>query len=197
MDATKLVLNWANENNGMFLTSDLNRIQVSRTHLSKMESQGLLERVSRGVYIAGDHIDDKLYYTQLKAKKIIYSHETALFFHGLTDRTPNKFSLTVPSSYKPSKLISENYKVYYIKKNLHGLGAIKVKTALGNEITIYNLERTICDVLRNRSKIDPQILNESVKKYVLMKNANFNLLNSYATTFGISKIVRQYMEILI
>ena len=78
-------------------------------------SIGKLERISRGVYVLSDEIENEMYYMQIKYPKLIYSHETALFMHGLSDRTPFEYSATVPSSYKVVKNISENNKVYYIK----------------------------------------------------------------------------------
>src|SRR5665647_347374 len=64
---------------------------IPREYLKKLVECGKLERVYRGVYISPETFEDVMYYMQHKYPKIIYSHETALYFHGLTDRTPMKY----------------------------------------------------------------------------------------------------------
>ena len=90
---------------------------------------------------------------QCKYPKIVYSHETALFLHGLTDRTPFEYSATVPGSYKVVNNLSEDFKIYYIKNELRALGITDGTTSFGNRIKQYNVERTICDIIRSRNKI--------------------------------------------
>jgi len=185
------------ENNGMVLTSDLERLNIPRVYLSKLISMGKIERISRGVYVAVGEIEDEMYYMQIKYPKLVYSHETALFIHELTDRTPFEYAVTVPSGYKAPQNVSENNKVYYIKKELHELGIITAKTYFGNKIKVYDVERTICDILRSREKIDIQIINEALKRYVKLKNADFSRLSEYAKQFRVDKILKKYMEVLL
>lgn len=72
-----------------------------------------------------------------------------------------------------------------------------MKTSFGNEIKLYNIERTICDTVRSRNRIDLQILNEALKRYCKLKAADFNLLGEYAKEFNVDKIIRKYMEVLL
>ncbi|MHC6180913.1 type IV toxin-antitoxin system AbiEi family antitoxin domain-containing protein [Clostridium sp. JNZ X4-2] len=133
----------------------------------------------------------------LKYPKLIYSHETALFIHGLSDRTPFEYSVTVPSSYKVVKSISESNKIHYIKNELHSLGVTTAKTSFRNNIRLYNVERTICDIVRSRNRVDIQILNEALKRYIKLKSADFTLLGEYAKKLHIDKIMKKYMEVLL
>lgn len=197
MDYFEKLENLIKQNNGIVFTSDLASLNIPRTYLSKLVSMGRLERVSRGVYVLLGEIEDEMYYMQIKYPKLIYSHETALFIHGLSDRTPFEYSVTVPSSYKIVKSISENNKVYYIKNELHSLGVTAAKTSFGNDIRLYNIERTICDMVRSRNKIDIQIFNDALKRYIKLKSADFNLLGEYAKEFHIDKIIKKYMEVLL
>lgn len=189
--------NLIKQNNGTVFTSDLAHLNIPRAYLSKLVSMGKLERVSRGVYVLSGEIEDEMYYMQIKYPKLVYSHETALFIHGLSDRTPFEYSVTVPSSYKVVKNISENNKIYYIKNELHSLGVTTAKTSFGNDIRLYNIERTICDTVRSRNKIDIQIFNDTLKRYIKLKSADFNLLSEYAKEFHIDKIIKKYMEVLL
>jgi hypothetical protein len=74
---------------------------------------------------------------------------------------------------------------------------IIVKSSHGNDIKTFNLERTICDVLRSRNQIDVQQLNEGLKRYVTNKERNIDLLYNYARRFRVQKIVREYIEVLL
>ena len=63
-------------------------------------------------------------------------------------------------------------------------------------IKIYNLERTICDIIRDRNKLDLQIFNTAINEYMKRKDKNLIRLAEYAKKFNIEKILKQYMEVL-
>ena len=58
------------------------------------------------------------------------------------------------------------------------------------------MERTICDIIRDRNKIDSQIFNTALKEYIKRKDKNLNLLYKYAKEFNILKILKMYLEVL-
>ena len=196
-DSTHLVNQLLNQSNGVLLASTAIKSGLPRSQLSRFVELGVLERTDWGVYIRAGELDDELYSMQQRAKKIIYSHETALFLHGLTDRTPFRYSITVPSSYKPSQLIKDKCKIYYIKQDLADLGKVELKSNIGNKIAVYDIERTICDIIRNRSKLDKQIFTDALKKYAVRKDSDLYRLNDYAQQFRVYKLLRQYMEVLL
>lgn len=66
----------------------------------------------------------------------------------------------------------------------------------GTTIKIYDMERTICDIIRARNKIDPQILNTAIQEYFKRKDSDYIQLMKYAKIFRIEKILRNYMEVL-
>ena len=185
------------EQHGTVLSSDLTRYDIPRTYLSMMVAEGKLEKMNRGVYASIDSIEDEMYAMQSKYPKLIFSHETALFLHGLTDRTPYEYAATVPSGYKVVETLSERFKIYYIKKDLHLLGLCKVKSSFGNQIMAYNVERTICDIIRSKSRIDIQIFNDALKRFVNKKSVDYTLLMKYAKDFKVEKKLKEYLEILL
>jgi hypothetical protein len=134
---------------------------------------------------------------QARHKAAIFSHETALYLWELTDRSPLFFSVTVPSGYNATALKSLGNKVYFIHRDLHPLGQVIKKTPSGHAIQAYDLERTLCDVLRNRNQIDIQFVTLALKRYVRRKDKNVDRLFDYAGHFRIQKIVRTYMEVLL
>ena len=185
------------KNNGILQTSTAEQAGLSRAILAKYANSGLIERISHGVYIPAGEIDDEIYSMQLRAKKLIFSHETALFLHGLSDRTPFRHSVTVPSGYKPSSVIKAVSKVFYIKPELFELGKTTAQTTMNHLVFTYDIERTICDVVRSRNKMDHQIVNDALKRYTSLKTADFNKLYSYASQLGINNVLQKYLEVLL
>jgi predicted transcriptional regulator of viral defense system len=182
---------------GTLLTSDLAELNIPRTYLSILERNGEIERVTRGIYKVVASIDDELLSFQSRYKSSIYSHETALYLHDLTDRTPLYYSISVPTGYHSISLNESGHKIFYVNRKLFDLGVILMKSPHGNEIKTTNLERTITDVLRSRNQIDVQLVNEAIKRYVRKKERNVDLLYSYAKQFRIQKIVRNFIEVLL
>ena len=182
---------------GTVLSADLDLYEIPRTYLQMMVAEGKLERVDRGVYVSIDAIEDEMYAMQTKYPKLIYSHETALYLHGLSDRTPFEYSASVPSGYKVVGSVADRFKIYYIKKELHELGVETVKSSHGNPIRAYDVERTVCDLIRSRSRIDVQILNDALKRFVKLKSADHSILLDYARKLKVETILRNYLEVLL
>ncbi len=182
---------------GTLLSSDLDKNGIPRTYLSMMVSEGKLERVERGVYVLPDSLEDEMFILQKKYPKLIYSHETALVLHQLSDRTPFEYSVTVSSGYKVVEAISNKSKVYYVKEGLHMMGVVEVSSSMGNPINIYGVERTICDLIRSRNRIDIQIFSDALKRVSSKKGVDFYLMTEYARLFRVEKILNTYLEVLL
>ena len=184
------------DQNGVLLTSDLLKHGIPRTYLSILEKNGEVQRISRGVYSASGYMVDEMVGIQARFQVAVFSHETSLYLLGLTDRTPLFYSVSVPSGYNATSLKASGAKVYFVNRGLYPLGLITVRSPHGNDVKTFNLERTICDVLRNRNQIDIQQTNEALKRYVQKKERDLDLLYNYAKQFRIQKIVREYVEFL-
>lgn len=182
---------------GTVLSADLDIYEIPRIYLQMMVAEGKLERVDRGVYVSIDAIEDEMYAMQTKYPKLIYSHETALYLHGLSDRTPFEYSASVPSGYKVVGSVADRFKIYYIKKELHELGLETMKSSHGNPIRAYDVERTVCDLIRSRSRIDVQILNDALKRFVKLKSADHSILLEYARKLKAESVLKSYLEVLI
>jgi predicted transcriptional regulator of viral defense system len=182
---------------GIFAASKAAEVGLNRQQLADFVKSGILERAERGIYVSSGGLDDALFWMQQRAKKIVYSHETALFLHRMTDRTPIRNSITVPSSYKASVALKKNCKIYYIKQDMVDLGKIEKSTGMGHTVFTYDLERTLCDVIRSRNKMDGQVVIEAIKAYAQSKEKDLHRLYKYAESFSIEKILYQYLEVLL
>lgn len=185
------------QNGGMVTTAQANEVGISNERLRLLVHSGDLERVTTGIYVLPDEFADKMFIVQLRRPKIIYSHETALFLHELTDRDPISYMVTVPTGYNPTRLREDGFKVFTIKRELHEIGVTKLTTMFGNSVTVYDMERTICDCLRSRNNLDIAVVTDAIKRYAKRKDKNLNKLMQMAETFKVTKLLRGYMEVLL
>lgn len=185
------------KNGGTVTTAQANEVGISNERLRLLVRSGDLEKASFGVYILPDEFVDRMYTAQLRRPKIIYSHETALFLHDLTDRDPISYTVTVPTGYNTAKLREEGFTVFTIKRELHDVGTNVLTTMFGHTVVAYGLERTICDCLRSRNQMDIAVVTDAIKRYAGRKDKNLNTLMKMAETFSVAKPLRGYLEVLL
>lgn len=181
------------KNNGIITTKVIDENNIHRQYLKNLVDQGYLIKVSRGLYVRPDKDVNEFYILGEQYKSGIFSHNTALYFYDLTDRTPFELDMTFASNIRVS-----NYMLapHYISKEKLEIGLITKKLEDGTSIRIYNMERTICDIIRDRNKIDSQIFNTALKEYMKRNDKNLNLLYEYAKEFRILKILKTYLDVL-
>lgn len=191
------ILEHIDGNHGIITTAEIERMGFSRALLSMYERNGLLKRVRHGIYILPDSLHDDLFTLMLCSKEIVFSHETALFLNGMSERTPFVHSVTIPSSTKLSRSLNAQCICHYIKPELHSLGETQRLTTFGNPVRCYNAERTVCDMLRSRRRLEEESVLMALKNYASSPERNLPLLSEYAEALGVMKPLKTYMEVLI
>ena len=197
MNYTEKLIALINEHNGIILTKHVTEAGIPRTYISELVKNGVLERLERGVYIKKDNFDDEMYRLQAKYTSAIFSHDSALFLHDLSDRDPLQYSVTVPAGYNSQNIQATGVKVFSIKKELYDIGLTTGRTVFGREIKCYDMERTICDIIRSRNQMDIAIVTDAIKGYSKRKDKNLPQLMRYAEKFRVTKLLRSYMEVLL
>lgn len=164
--------------------------------LKKMTDNEYIERIDYGVYATDKFIYDEYYLFQLKHKNIVFSYNTALYFQNMTERTPFKMDVTTKrntnlTSYK------ERINLYRVNETILDLGKIKVVTPFGNVVHAYNLERTVCDIINNKTNIDIETANKAIRNCIKSKQFNANKMFEYAKKMKIYEKIKNYMEAII
>ena len=187
------------QENVVITNKEAEELGYTRHNLSELTKIGQLERLRPGLYqLKGKVIDDFVLISS-NSNRIIFSNQTALYLHDLSDRTPNVFHISVPQGYNASH-IKNRYKdlqVHYVKKDLYELGKTEIKSPQGNLIPVYDIDRTICDIIIDSEKIDKQIFTEALKRYFKSQNKNLRRLIKYSRLFKIEDEVRKYVEVLL
>ena len=196
MNVSDKIIQLAKENNGVVTTAMLSEKGILRGNLKRLVDEGRLEKTARGVYILPEIWEDEFVNLQARFKKGIFSNETALFLWDLTDRTPNRYDMTFPHNYNLTNAKNEGVNCSRVKQEWYTEGKIQIESPGGNEITAYDMERTLCDILRKRGA-DTGIIVGAFKRYVVRKDKNIPLLSEYAKKFRVEEKVRSYLEVLI
>ena len=142
-----------------------------------VQSRGL-EQAAHGIYLSKDAWVDAMYLLHLRCPQAVFSHETALFFHDLTDREPLAYSVTVKTGYNPTRLKDEGVQVFTIKAELHEVGLTTAQTPFGHDFEM-------------------QTFQDALKAYARRKDKDLRTLVRYAKLFRVEKILRQYLEVLL
>lgn len=185
------------EHGGTLQTTQVTSEGISKPVFYNFIREKNLEQVAHGVYVSKDTWVDAMFLIHLRCGQAVFSHETALFFHDLTDREPSPYSVTVKRGYSPSRLKADGIAVYTVKPELHEIGVVNLQTPFGHSVPVYDMERTICDLIRSRSNIEIQTLQHALKQYALRKDKNLRMLMNYAGLFHVEKVLRQYLEVLL
>lgn len=181
---------------GVVTSKQISAVGLHRSILQKYVSEGKLLQFGRGLYTKTDVWEDDFYLLQRKYERGIYSHDTALYLLGYSDRAPAQYTLTFPKGYHSIALEQENVLIKRVVKDNYHFGIIEIKSPCGNPIRIYELERTLCDILRGNN-IDIQLINSAMKKYAYSKEKDIHKLMKYAELLQVKQKVLRYMEVLL
>ncbi|WP_296182644.1 type IV toxin-antitoxin system AbiEi family antitoxin domain-containing protein [uncultured Mobiluncus sp.] len=181
---------------GTITTEQVTNAGLHRSILQKLVRSGELYRFGRGLYVQSDIWEDDFNLLQRKYKRGVYSHDTALYLHGYTDRTPAQYTMTFPKGYNAPSLKQENLIVKRVVPPNYTLGIITLDSPAGNPIRVYDLERTLCDIVRGQGS-DIQIVVEAMKRYAVSKDKNLHRLMQYASQLRVQPKIARYMEVLL
>lgn len=185
------------DTSGMLLTKNAIQGGIKKDDFYRFIAANHFEKAAHGIYLSPEAWEDESFVLHQRCPQAVFSHDEALFFHGLTDREPIQRTLTIYSGYNTQKLKESGTKVFTVKKELLNVGKIEVENSYGHKIPVYDLERTICDLMRSRRYFEIQDFQTTIKTYVKRPDKDLNKLMAYAPLFRVEKRIRQYMEVLL
>lgn len=103
--------------------------------------------------------------------------------------------VTVYSGYNPHR-ISQNVRIHYVTKGIYDLGITKCQTMFGNTVKVYDLERTVCDFIKNRREIETELFSKTINRYVRYENKDLNKLYEYSKKMKIFEKVKEILEVV-
>lgn len=197
MNNYEKILEIIKKNKGYITTNELTNNKIAKIYLTNMLKKGIIKRIKRGYYGLISYIEDNFYKIYSKSKSVRFSLNTALYLNNLTDRTPLVYNITLPQGYSGALQKEDNVIITYVKKELLDLGVEEVLSPFGMKIKVYNSERTICDIIKYKNKMDAEIFAKSLNIYINSNTKNLNRLIEYSKIMNIEKKVKRIMEVLL
>ena len=185
-----------NTNKGFITRQDVDEANIPSWFLSDFIKRNKLQKVAPGFYADNNYVVDDYYILQRRYPKYIFSGLSALFMLDLIDKIPTDIEVSAPQGYNPARQKIDSLIIHKISnKDIYELGIKEVSTIFNNIVKTYDEERTICEIIKNRDKFDPETFIKAVKNYVNKIN-NQTKLFRYARALGIEKKVYEIMEVI-
>lgn len=182
-------------NDGYVTSKQVTELGIHRMYLKIMNDRKIIERVGKGIYIDSNRIEDLYYVFSLENPKVIFSHMTALYFHGLSIIAPrNEYDITVINKYHNPKL--KHHNIFYVSKKAYYIGVSNVVTPMGNRVKAYDIERCICDIIRSKKRMDLEHVKYSVKEYLKRNDKDLIKLADYAEILSVKEEVMSFVSMM-
>ncbi len=145
---------------GHFTTAQAANVGYSPQLLAKYLASGRITRIRRGIYRlvhfpAGEH--EELVGVWLWTERVgVFSHETALMLHGLSDVMPAKTHITLPSSWRSRRLRVPPGVV------LHFSGIEEADRAWSGSVPVTTTARTLTDCADAR--VAPEFVRDAFEE---------------------------------
>ena len=197
MDNYVKILDYAKSSNGYITNKEAENLGVNSTFLSNLVNDKKIERVGNGIYKLPNYPIDDFYILSKSSNRMCFSHATALYLHNMSDRIPLVYDITVPYNYNGNLLNNKNVTLRYVKDDIFPIGMIDIKTINDLTVKCYDLERTICDIIRDKNHMDKEIYSKALKEYAKNKNKDILKLIKYAQKLNVEDQVVELMEVLL
>jgi len=185
------------ENGDILRTKELYANKVFYHDIRRLVEDGLIEKIRHGYYqwLDADNPSDIRIINRLFPDGIL-NMDTALFYHGYSDRTPREWHMAVSKDSGKSrfKIDYPFVRPYYIEPGLLDMGLILGEID-GNTVRIYDKERAICDCLRYRNKMDREIFVKAIQGYVNDASKNVSRLMDFAKKLRVADTAKNLIGI--
>ncbi len=178
-------------------TAQLNKEKLYYRDIQRMLDEGLIEKIKRGYYHwIEDYGTSEVALINSLFPDAVLCMETALFYYKYNDRNPAEWNITVDknTSRRRTKIDYPFVKAYRVEPALLSLGETNGIIEFTN-VRIYDRDRTVCDVLRNMSKMDKEIFNKAIQNYVKDPQKNIPNLMEYAKALRVQKKVNDLIGV--
>ncbi len=192
-----VLVDMAEAGGGFLTTSEVSAAGIARHQLSAAVASGDLLWVTRGLYVLPQVWEDDYVIAQHRFARGVFSHGSALLLRGLSDRTPDKLTMTFPRGYNTTKVLSAGIIAKTISSDLMDLGLGVAVTPFGNQVSTYDAERTLCDMVRGQAVYDVELVNPAMRSYLTSSERDIGKLLKYAAQLRVEPKIRNFIEVLL
>ncbi|WP_429964147.1 type IV toxin-antitoxin system AbiEi family antitoxin domain-containing protein [Enterococcus sp. AZ072] len=183
------------EEHGLVTTKMVTENGLSRRILSQLEDQKLISRIERGIYAMNSECVDRYFLLQYRFPQGVFSHETALHLLDHLDQEPQQLHMTFPVGF--NSLRAKNAEIQPIISKDVTVGIRPVSRSGGTTIHVYEIERTLLDLLKPKYTADKEQFFAALKHYLCSDQKDIPKLLNYARLFNLESKIQPYLEVLL
>lgn len=151
-----------------------------------------LYKVQEGIY-STEKYSSPYEFISLKYPDAIFTMDSAFYAHGLTDEIPDICHLATRR--EATRIKDERIKQYFMKDNIFELGKTKIEFQ-GEKIKVFNQERMLIELIRNKSKIPLDYYKEIIGNYRNRINEmDFGKVSQYAEHFKMNQTIMNTIQL--
>ncbi len=184
------------QNNGGYITAGQAKAVSRATYYKVLElvKNGELIRIRSGVYL----LPDEMAKTMIDVEKVIPGGVLCMYsawsHYGLTTQIPTGYYVAIARNRKVR--IPE-----YPPITIYRWGKVAYKTGIihtvieGIDVSVYDIEKSVCDAIKHRNKIGIDVSSEILKNYLNRKTRDIDKLMKYAKIMRVASTMKKYLEI--
>ncbi len=187
------------ENQKYYTTSEMKSMGCSYYKIAQMEENGLLHRINRTTYENCSYKGDENDFINAAAfvPDGVICLMSAARYYELTNFLPDKIDVAIDRKKKVSTLPTwPEIKVFYFDPTRMNTG-VKEITEGGDSYHIFDIEKTVVDIIYYRNKIGIEEMSEVLRNYLRRKERQLDRLYAYSKILRCESIVRTYLEVLV
>ena len=187
------------EDQKIFSTKELKEKGFSQYKVSKLVDEGMLIKLNKRYYENAEYSGEEsdFYYTEVYAPKGVICLLSAAAYYHLTTFIPEVVDVAIPRKAKISTIPEQpQLNIHYYTDARHELGITTVREGK-NEFQIYDIEKTVVDIVFYKEKVGIKETKEVLVTYLQRKERNLDRLLKYAGLMKCDKTMRQYLEVLV
>ena len=182
-----------------YTTKELRNLSISNYLTHKLITAGKLSKINNSLYENKDYLgeDSDFAYASALVPKGVICLISAAIYYNLTNTRPNEINIAIERSHKTSKLPDwPPISISYFSKKRFDTGITKCSDS-NQEFLIYDIEKTVIDIIFYRNKIGIEETKEILTNYLAKPERNLNKLYRYATQLNCKNIISTYLEVLL
>lgn len=183
---------------GISRLAELREAGVTAATMSRMERDGEVLRLARGLYQLSDAPLDVHHSLAEAAKRVpkgAVCLVSALAFHGLTDQLPRKVWLAVGQKDWPPKPEGTPIRLVRFTDRLLTEG-VETHPVERVPVKVFGVAKTIADCFRYRNKIGLSVAIEGLQEALRQRKTTPSEIASQAARGSVATVIRPYLEAL-
>ncbi len=192
MTKVKTIEQIIKENGGFVRNTDLTSSQYHR--LLDLVKKGQVVKVRRGVYALDESFANSMYDIDKIIPGGVLCNFSAWAHYGLTTQIPLALNIAIERKRKVKLPDYPPIALSYQSQDNLELGNIRASIN-GYTVSIFDMERSVCDALKLRNKIGMDVCSEILNNYLGRKDRNLNKLAEYAKKLRVGNLLHNYLEL--